>query len=268
MNPKVSIIMGIYNCQDTLKQSIDSILDQTYENWELIMCDDCSSDSTYNIAYSYANKFPEKIKLIKNSNNLTLAPTLNRCLELSTGDYIARQDGDDLSIKDRLEKQLNFLMENNEYDIVGTSMISFNENGDIGIRGVNKEVPDKFELLKSVPFCHATILAKKEVFKELEGYRVTKYTTRCEDLDLWFRFFEKGFKGYNLREALYKVRDDSSSYKRRTFRNYLNIFVVSCLGYKRLNMPISKYIFLIKPLITPFIPDKLIKYYHKKKLYN
>ena len=64
--PKVSIIMGIYNCELTLKESIESIINQTYTNWELIMCDDCSKDNTYNVAKEYADKYPSKIKLIKN----------------------------------------------------------------------------------------------------------------------------------------------------------------------------------------------------------
>ena len=264
-NKRISVIMGIYNCQDTLKESIQSILNQTYTNWELIMCDDCSIDNTYNIAKYYADKFPEKIKLIKNDKNLTLAPTLNKCLELATGDYIARQDGDDLSLKNRFEKQIEFLEKNKEYDLVGSAMVSFDENGEIGIRGVQTEYPDKFELLTTTPFCHATIICKRKVFEELNGYRVTKYTRRCEDVDLWFRFFEKEFKGCNLTEALYKVRDDDASYKRRTFRNYFNIFVVNFRGYNLLKMPIRKYVYLIKPLITPFIPTKILRLYHRNK---
>ena len=68
--PKVSIIMGIYNCESTLKESIESIINQTYTNWELIMCDDCSNDNTYNVAKYYAKKYPDKIKLIRNEKNL------------------------------------------------------------------------------------------------------------------------------------------------------------------------------------------------------
>ena len=266
MTAKVSIIMGIYNCQDTLKHSIESILNQTYTNWELIKCDDCSTDNTYDIAEYYANKFPEKIKLIKNKKNITLAPTLNKCLQLASGDYIARQDSDDISLPNRLEKQVDFMSKNIQYDLVGSSMISFDGNSEIGIRGVMNENPNKFSLLTTTPFCHATILAKRKVFEQLGGYKVTKYTTRCEDLDLWFRFFEKDFKGYNFKEPVYKVRDDYSSYKRRTFRNYFNVFIVSFTGFKKLKFPIWKYVFLIKPLITPLIPIRLIKIYHKMYL--
>lgn len=266
MNPKISIIMGVYNCEDTLRECIDSILGQTYSNWELIICDDCSKDRTLDIVIEYSKKYPDKIKFIKNEKNITLAPTLNRCIEIATGDYIARQDGDDISINNRLEEQVKFLIENPQFDLVGTKMIVFDEYGIKGIRGVDKKIPNKFTMLEGTAFCHATILAKRRVYEKLKGYRINKYTTRCEDMDLWFRFFEYGFRGYNLDIPLYKVRDDNSAYKRRTFRNYFNVFVISLRGYMKLNIPIKYYVYLIKPLITPLIPKRIIKKYHNKKL--
>ena len=136
MNPKVSIIMGIYNCEETLAESIDSILNQTYENWELIMCDDCSSDRTFDIAKGYKDKYPNKIKLLKNEKNLTLGPTLNKCMEYVEGKYIARQDGDDYSHKNRLEIQVKVLEENSDIAAVGTNMISFDEEGEHGVHSL------------------------------------------------------------------------------------------------------------------------------------
>lgn len=266
MEKKVSIIMGIYNCENTLKESIESIINQTYENWELIMCDDCSTDNTFNIAKNYADKYKDKIKLIRNNENITLAPTLNRCLELCTGEYIARQDGDDISVEDRLQKQVEFLENNKQYDLVGTAMMSFDENGDNGIRGAEVEIPSKENLVYTVPFCHATIMARSYVYEKLDGYRVTNYTKRCEDADLWFRFFAEGFKGYNLNEALYKVRDNISAYKRRNLRNYINLFIVNVNGYKLVDMPFKYYPYLIKPIISACIPSYIMKYYHSKKL--
>ena len=148
MNPKISVIMGIYNCEKTLDESIESIINQTYRNWELIMCDDASSDNTLSIARRYESLYPKKIKVIENKRNLSLAPTLNRCLEFATGKYIARQDADDISLNNRLEIQLNFLEDNKGYDLVGSQMISFNENGVNGVRGVNIDIPDKFTMIK------------------------------------------------------------------------------------------------------------------------
>ena len=265
---KVSVIMGIYNCQDTLRESIESIINQTYDNWELIMCDDMSKDDTYKIAKNYVDKFPNKIKLIKNNKNSGLAFSLNNCLNYVTGEFIARQDGDDLSVENRFEKQVKFLEENKQYDLVASKMISFDENGVNGLRGTSFDEPKISDLSKSTAFCHATIMAREYVYKELNGYRVNKYTMRCEDVDLWFRFFAKGYKGYNLPEGLYMVRDDLNAYKRRTLKSYIYLMKVNYDGYRIVNMPKKYYIFLIKPILPALIPKSIMKKYHKMRVAN
>ena len=262
--PKVSIIMGIYNCESTLKESIESIINQTYTNWELIMCDDCSNDNTYNVAKYYAKKYPDKIKLIRNEKNLTLGPTLNRCLELVEGKYIARQDGDDLSTNDRLEKQVEFLEKNNEWDLVGAGMTSFDDNGNYGIR-LTKEIPVSKDLMKGTTFAHATILMKSEVMKELNGYSEESSVKQVEDYHLWFRFFEKGYKGYNLQEPLYYVREDRDAYKRKNIKRRLNELKVMINGIKRLNLPVKNYFMIIKPIIAAIVPNYILMKYHKNK---
>ena len=225
--PKVSIIMGIYNCENTLEEAIKSIINQTYKNWELIMCDDCSKDNTLKIAESYAKNYPENIKVIKNERNLTLGPTLNRCLELATGDYIARQDGDDLSKEDRLEKQVKFLESNKEFDLVGTSMISFDENGEYGSRN-----------LKSTP----------------EG----------KDL-MYGSVFAQGYKGHNLEEALYYVREDRDAYKRKSIKRRVNEIKVMVEGCKMLKLPLKYYLMVVKPIIATIVPQKILMNYHRRK---
>ena len=123
----ISIIMGIYNCSETLDDAINSILNQTYKNWKLIMCDDASSDDTYSIAEGYAQKY-NNIILIKNKKNMGLNYTLNKCLELVDTEYVARMDGDDISLPYRFEKEIKFLIEHSEYSIVSTNMYYFDEN--------------------------------------------------------------------------------------------------------------------------------------------
>ena len=108
--PLVSILMGIYNCADTLEEAIESIENQTYDNWELIMCDDGSKDNTYEIAKKYNEKNPEKFVLIKNEKNLGLNMTLNNCLKVAKGELIARMDGDDISLPERFGKMANFFL--------------------------------------------------------------------------------------------------------------------------------------------------------------
>lgn len=262
--PKVSIIMGIYNCEKTLGESIESIIKQTYTNWELIMCDDFSVDNTYKIANQYKDKYPDKIKLIKNESNVTLGPTLNRCIELVEGDYIARQDGDDLSTNDRLQKQMEFLEKNKQFDLVSSGMNIFDENGEYGIRKLKSE-PEGKDLMKGCVFAHATVVMKTEVMKSLGGYSEKIEKKQVEDYDLWFRFFENGYKGYNLHENLYCVREDRQSYKRKNMKRRINEIKIMVEGANKLKLHKKYHVMILKPIIAVIIPNYILMKYHKYK---
>jgi len=270
MKGKISVIMGIYNCEKTLPDAIESILAQSYTEWELIMCDDCSSDNTYQIAKYYADKYPGKIVLIQNEANMRLAYSLNHCLEYATGEYIARMDGDDFCDPDRFRQQVAFLKTNSEYDLVGTWMKRFNENG-FGDEVCVPEYPDKYSLKNRSPFCHATILTYKYVYDAVGGYTVAERTKRAQDYDLWFKFYDKGFNGYNIPQSLYYVRENENAVKRRTFKVRWNAFKTTVYGYKLLNYP--QY-WLIKPFLMVFaksiVPTSLIMKYreYQKKEYE
>lgn len=115
--------MGIYNCAETLEEALDCIVKQTYTNWEVIMCDDCSTDHTVKIAEKYVIEYPNQFVLLRNDENKGLNYTLNKCLEFADGDYIARMDGDDLCAEDRFEKEVEALRKNPEIAIVSTDML-------------------------------------------------------------------------------------------------------------------------------------------------
>lgn len=268
MQDKISIIMGIYNCEKTLPEAIDSILNQTYDNWELIMCDDRSTDNTYTIAQEYQKIHPDKIILIQNETNSRLAFSLNHCLKYATGKYIARMDGDDISVPYRFEKQVEFLKENPNIHLVGTAMQRFNEKGFHDIVSSVKS-PNKHTLRNSIPFHHATIMTYKSVYDKLNGYTVCERTKRAQDYDLWFKFYHAGFDGENLSDALYLVREDKDAIRRRTFKVRFNTFKTTCIGFKLLKFP--KY-WIIKPFfsmvfksLTPFFIIDLYRLYQSKR---
>lgn len=260
----VSVIMGIYNCEDTLKTAIDSILNQTFEDWEMIMCDDGSQDHTYEIASEYCSMYPEKIILLHNEKNMKLAASLNRCLDRATGKYIARMDADDISEKNRLEKQVNFLENNPQFDLVGTLMQSFDENGLKHVVKI-KQIPSREDLPVFNPFHHATIMMKKSAYKALNGYTVSKRTSRMEDVDLWYRFFKAGYKGYNLQKVLYYVREDKNAYKRRKLKYYIHAALIVHDGIKLLELSPKYYIYCIKPILAWIFPHKLKVLWRKRK---
>ena len=264
MQKKVSIIMGIYNCADTLEEAIESILKQTYQDWELIMCDDGSQDNTYKIAETFSEKY-ENIIVFQNEKNMGLNYTLNRCLEKANGEYIARMDGDDLSLPTRLEKEVAFLDQHKEYAIVSTNMIYFDENGEWGKSNM-LEFPQKEDLVKASPFCHAPCMVRRGVYEKVNGYSVDKRLLRVEDYHLWFKMYSEGYKGYNLQEALYKMRDDREATKRRKYKYRVNESYVKWLIMKNFGLSIKNIIHVLRPLLVGAMPGFLYEYLHKKKM--
>ena len=267
MNETISVIMSVYNAERTLRESIDSILAQTYTDWEFIICNDCSNDGTQIILDEYAAKYPGRFILLRNDENKHLAYSLNRCLEKAAGDYVARMDGDDLSAPDRFEKQVAFLKAHPECDLVGTAMQRFSSEGLADIY-YKPEAPNGDYMKKTVPFNHATILTYRRVYEQLNGYTVAPRTERGQDYDLWFRFFHAGFCGRNMPEALYYVREDMDAIRRRTFKVRWSTFQTTRYGFKLLGFP--KYLIvraffvnLIKSL-TPYWLQSKYRAYQKK----
>lgn len=267
---KISIIMGVYNCANTLKESIDSIIVQTYDNWEFIICDDGSKDNTVEILKEYKNQYPEKFKILYNSKNKGLNATLNRCLSHARGEYIARQDGDDISLPERFEEEVAFLEQHRKYAFVSSNMSFFDENGIWG-EWKNPERPQREDFLKQSPcFCHAPCMIRREAFLAVDGYTEKDRYLRCEDVNLWYKLYAKGYKGYNIQRPLYMMRDDQNAYKRRTVKNRINIILTEWDGMKSLHCSLTEYRFFVrkvlKNLIAIVMPERLYKFFHKKRL--
>ncbi|WP_027089507.1 glycosyltransferase family 2 protein [Thomasclavelia saccharogumia] len=264
MKYKISIIMGIYNCASTLDEAIQSLLNQTYKDWKLIMCDDASSDDTYLVAKKYADKY-ENIILISNNENKGLNYTLNHCLKFADTKYIARMDGDDISLPTRLEKEVDFLENNPEYAIVGSNMIYFDETGDWGKSNSLKK-PHKADFIKGTPFCHASCLVRNEAYKAVKGYSEGKNLLRVEDYHLWYKMYLNGFKGYNIEESLYKMRDDRNAINRRKYRYRINETYVRYLIVKNFKLSKINYLFILRPLAVGLLPNSVYEFLHKKRM--
>lgn len=203
--PLVSVMMPVYNSEDFLQESIDSILNQTYENFEFIIVDDHSTDSSWEIIKNYEEK-ENKIKAIRNKKNLNIPKTRNKALKLANGKYYAVQDSDDVSHSDRLRKQVKFLEDKEEYGIVGCHLEVINSlSKKIGFRGY----PTSYEEIKKVitrynPIPQPGVMMRAEIIENDIGYYNEKYT-RCQDYDLWLRIAEN-YKISNLDEALVQYR--------------------------------------------------------------
>ena len=260
----VSIIMGIYNCASTLRESVSSLQAQSYSDWELIMCDDGSSDNTLDIALQIASE-DKRIKVIFNESNIGLAATLNSCLQEASGEFVARMDGDDLCDKDRIQKEFEFLSKHEEYAFVSGWMECFDEQGVYGIVRY-REKPEFENLVKGSQFCHAACLMRREILQYLGGYCTAPETERVEDYDLWVRFYIAGYKGYNLQQVIYSMRDDRNAYRRRKFKYRINESRISYRVYKTCHLSIRWLAYPILPILKGMLPTWVYTILHKKRI--
>ena len=263
MSKLVSVIMGIYNCESTLAEALDCIVNQTYDNWEIILCDDCSEDGTIKVAQDYVGKYPDKIILLKNKQNMGLNFTLNKCLKEAKGEYIARMDGDDICALDRFEKEVKVLDENDDIAIVSTEMEFFDESGAWGKTNVLKQ-PQAKDFISATQFCHAACMVRKEAYLAVDGYSVDKKLLRVEDYHLWVKMYAKGFKGVNIKEVLYSMRDDRNAISRRKFKYRINEAYVKAYAIRELNLSKKNYIYCLKPIIIGLLPTCIYKILHQK----
>lgn len=262
MNYRITVLIGIYNCANTLVEALDSLMNQTYKEFKVVLCDDGSKDDTLKVAEDYALNH-ENIIVIKNEHNMGLNFTLNHCLEYADTEYVARMDGDDISLPTRFEKEIEFLDCHPDYALVSTPMVYFDEDGDYRTGIANKE-PKKVDFINGPQFCHAPCMIRTAVLKDVDGYTVDDRLLRVEDDHLWFKLYAKGYKGYNLDEALYKMRDDRRAFKRRTWQSRKNEVYVKHIGFKMIGLPWYYQIYALRPILTYIAPKWLYDMYHRK----
>ena len=260
--PRITVLIGAYNCATTLIEALDSLMNQTYKDFIVVLCDDGSKDDTLNIATNYAASHNNFV-IIKNEHNMGLNYTLNHCLEYANTDYVARMDGDDISLPTRFEKEIGFLDTHPEYAIVSAPMIHFDENGDFRT-GHAIEYPQKRDFIHGTPFCHAVSMSRTKVIKEVGGYSVDDRLLRVEDYHLWMKVYAAGFKGYNIQEPLYKMRDDRNALMRRNWKNRKKEIYVRHIGFKMLELPWYTQFYALRPFIAHIVPSWFYKLYHRR----
>lgn len=207
--PLVSVLLPVYNGEKYLKDCINSVLNQTYSNFEFVIIDDGSVDSTESIISSYNDS---RIRFIKNQQNLKLIATLNKGIKLSEGKYIARIDADDLMHPNRLQKQVDFLETNVDYVFVGSAVRLIKEEvEEESIRYYTEHDDIVFSMLFYCPFIHPSLLLRKSIINENELYFDSDFL-HAEDYELWTRIVTFG-KVANLPEKLtsYRIHHDQIS---------------------------------------------------------
>lgn len=259
--PKVSVIMGAYNCAAFVEPSIRSIQAQTYSDWEMIICDDGSSDDTYDALLRIAGD-DQRIKVIRNEVNMDLGPSLNHCISVATGTYLARQDADDISRPTRLAEQVEYMERNPDIAILGTCIDLFDDNDQIW--GENKVVqnPVILDWVKGSSVIHATVMMRKAVIEALGGY--SGRAVRLQDYELWMRCVAGGYRIVTMPRNLYAVHWDLSDYKRKKTSHRMGEIRIRLEGYRLMKVPWPYYIYILKPLLISFLPRQALFRYHQR----
>ncbi|MFT3867312.1 MAG: glycosyltransferase [Nibricoccus sp.] len=212
--PIVSVIMSVHNGEPYLREAIDSILAQSFTDFEFLIVNDCSSDNSQRIIISYGDP---RVRLVDNPTNIGLTKSLNKALALSRGHYVARMDADDRSHKERLAKQVEFLNENPRVAVVGTQIQPIDAEGKTIRKGGSRKAVDPVALawhwIFDNPLAHSTTLFRREIIWErMKGYDETFRTS--QDFELWSRVAHL-YEICNLDEVLVDFRLHANSVSRR-----------------------------------------------------
>lgn len=238
MTPVVSILMPVYKTAPYLREAMDSMLSQTFTDFELIVLDDCSPDNAEEILDSYTDP---RIVRYKGEKNAGLSNVLNVGIGMVRGKYIARMDSDDLSMPERLQIQVDYLEAHPDIDLVSVGMQLFGAKEEVWLREQDPEKVKIIALFHS-PILHASSMWRKDSF-EKHGLRFRQEMVPAEDYDLWTRALVKGLRLVNLHQVLYKYRihpeqattqtDKTTSKSRMVQQNYLAATLPSLSEKKR-----------------------------------
>jgi len=207
---KVSVIMSVYNGKNYLEQAVDSILAQTYTNFEFVIIDDCSTDGSYEMLISLAN-LDERVLLYRNETNLGLTKSLNLGVKIASGDYIARMDADDICIPKRLEYQLNYLEKNKDVDLLYSDTVLIDKNSEVICDSWRpRDINTVLRCLEKNNFIpHPTVVIKKSTFNKIGGYDENCRTG--QDVNLWLRMREQNCNFGYLNKVVLMYRLNPSS---------------------------------------------------------
>lgn len=259
---KLSVIMSVYNGEQYLAEALDSILNQSFGDFELILIDDASTDQSQRIIEKYCIQ-DSRIIPIYNQNNVGLTTNLNAGIRKSRGELIARMDADDIAFPLRFETQINYLESHPGVDLVGSAAVVIDGHGqELSLRSMPEIHNDIISMLpKANPITHPTVMFRKDRFERIdfynENYRI------IQDYEMWFRAAGKGLKFHNLPESLLAYRVDKNYINRRSMHYRWCDFKLRIKSFKFIDLPYLKYYYALIPLVLGITPKQF--YPHLKK---
>ncbi len=213
--PKISVIMPAYNAEKYIAEAIDSILNQTFGDFEFIILNDCSTDRTEEIIRSYTDP---RIVSLKNEQNMGVAATLNKGLSVAKGEYIARMDADDISLPERFAKQVAFLDKNPAVAVLGTNVERFDESGSLGTSQLATDPKQMhIDMFFFCGIAHPSVMMRASAVRKLDGYDLA--FEGLEDYELWCRVARQ-HQITTLPEVLLRYRIHSAQVTKRPSEAY------------------------------------------------
>lgn len=258
-NPKVSVIMSVYNGERYLEEAIESVLNQTFTGFEFVIVSDGSTDNSLEIIKSYNDG---RIRIINNKKNIGLTRSLNKALKQAKGKYIARMDADDVSLSKRLEKQYKFMEEHKDIALSGAGVLYIDGYGKEMGTAVNPQKPDtikKFFFAGKIPCFHPTWIFRKELLETIKNYR---NLPTSQDYDFIARILYRGLKVSNTEECLleYRIHIQKVGYSKNIYQIKLGRYIRKAFR-ERFLFEDSKFSESVigKIIKTPFILEFLHK---------
>lgn len=253
----ISVLMGVHNGAHTLERAAESILAQDFADFELIVCDDASTDGTWALLEGFAQR-DSRVRLLQNPRNLGLAATLNRCLGQARGQYIARMDDDDFSHPQRFSRQLRHLEEHPGDAFVGCNVALVRDGDKVGRRLLPAR-PQVRDFYMTQPFVHPALLFRRQAMEAVGGYREDKRCVLCEDYDLLLRLYARGLVGANLQEVLLDYAIPATAKGSRKMSHRWNEAVTRWRRFRELGVLPGALPYVVKPLAVGLLPEPLLR---------
>lgn len=261
--PLVSIIMATFNEPETIiKQSIESILNQDYDNIELLIADDSTDENTIRVIDEFSQK-DNRLRIIRKEQRMGFVPALDNAIQAAKGELIARMDGDDISLPNRISNQVIFAKAHPDIDVFGGNIYIIDENGEIISERHYPTTPLKIKLkfIFRSPFAHPTIMFRRQIVEK--GFLYDPKYKRAEDIDFFIRLYKNGYKFGNMDEFLLKYRVIGDLHAKRSKDQWI-------YNHKARRKFISnKPLFSIASFLVSYtyknVPDKIVTMYYKKE---
>lgn len=266
--PAVSVIMGVLSrAEDTLalERAVESILGQSFTDWEFLICPTGSGPRTMAFLGELARREP-RVRIVYCSEDNTLSAKLNACLHLARGRFIARMDDDDQSLPERLERQLAYLTAHEEIAFVGSN-VELVRGGQRAGEWHFPARPEVRDFYNRQPFVHPAIVFRREALEAVNGYGQEPRCLKCEDYDLLLRLYEKGYRGANLPQVLFRYTIPETAAGSRTMADRAREARTRWVRFAALGRLPGALPYVIKPLAVGLLPEKVLRRIKEREIH-